>query len=315
MVLFVQTASILFFMIPLAMPPVLNPSFYVNFIVWRGQGANSGSQNSAAVREIASIMQTGLRSSSSNCHNRLSLTGVGYPHSPKLKSTSSAACFPVSEREFMNIVSKGRLRSLFLSNGPRVGNGRRGSAGLRLVDRQPKRSSDSAAQTLMRLVDRQPKRSSDKARLKVLRAEDVRRVRAGPSTERDDKAGTGGDDGAGIRGDDGAGTRGDDGAGIGGDDELGIGGPDDKPGTGRLDNELSTGGEDDEGAVEPAARAFHTGARKLLRRAFLLAARFYTFLVFSSSESVISQTSLLDSSIANSGSSMMSTNRGAPSSR
>ncbi len=206
----------------------------------------------------------------------------------------------------MNAVSKGRLRSPFSGNGPRVGNGRRGSVGLGLVDRRPKGSSD-------------------KARLKVLRAEDVRRVRAGPSTERDDKAGTGGDDGAGTGGDDGAGKGGDDEPGTGGpddepgtggpDDKSGIGRPDDEPGTGRPDDEPGTGGRDDEGAAEPAARAFRTGARRLSRRAFLLAAHSDTFLAFSSLESVIGPTSPSGSSIANSGSSVTSTNRGAPSSR
>ncbi len=196
----------------------------------------------------------------------------------------------------MNAVSKGHLQSLFSSNGPRVGNRQKSSARLGLVNRQPKSSSDKTC-------------------LKVLRAEDVRHVRAGLSTERDNKAGTRRDDGAGTRGDDGADTGGDNGAGIGGDDKPGIGGPDDEPGTGGPDNEPGTGGPDDKGAAEPAARAFHTGARRLSRRAFLLAAHSDTFLVFSSSESVIGPTSPSGFSIANSGSSVTSTNRGAPSSR
>ena len=35
---------------------ILNPSYGVNFIVWRRQGVNSESQNSIATREIVSIM-------------------------------------------------------------------------------------------------------------------------------------------------------------------------------------------------------------------------------------------------------------------
>ena len=60
MVLLAQTDSIFSLTTPLVMLRVINPSFYANFIVWRGQGANYGSQNSAAIREIASIMQIGL---------------------------------------------------------------------------------------------------------------------------------------------------------------------------------------------------------------------------------------------------------------
>ncbi len=212
----------------------------------------------------------------------------------------------------MNTVSKGRLRSLFSGNRPRVGNQRRSSTGLGLVNRRPKDLSD-------------------KSRLTVLRAEDLRCVGAEPSTERDDEAGTRGDDGAGtggddeasIGGDDGAGTGGDDGAGTGeddaadtsGDDEPGTGGPDDEPGIGGPDDEPGTGGQDDKGAAESAARVFRIGARRLLRRAFLLALRSDTFLAFSSSESVIGPTSPIGFSIANSGLSMTSTNHGAPSSR
>ncbi len=154
----------------------------------------------------------------------------------------------------------------------------------------------------LELVDWRPKGSSDKACLKVLRAEDVRRVGAGPSTERDDEAGTGGDDGAGTGGDDGAGT--------GKDDKLGTGGPDDEPSTGGPDDKLGIGGPDNERAAEPVARAFRTGARRLSRRAFLLASRSNTFLAFSSSKFVIGPMLPSGSSIANSGLSVTSTNRG-----
>ncbi len=188
----------------------------------------------------------------------------------------------------MNAVSKSRLQSLFSGNGPRVGNGQRGSTGLGLVNWRPKGSSNKSC-------------------LNVLRAEDVRRVGAGPSTKQDDEAGIGRDDKAG--------TRGDNKADIGRDIKPGTGEPDDKPGTGgqdkkpgirgqdnklgiggrdgdgvgdpRRDNGVGTGGQGDKGAAEPAVRAFYTRAQRLSHRIFLLAARSDTFLAFSSSESVI----------------------------
>ncbi len=170
----------------------------------------------------------------------------------------------------MNAVSKNRLRSLFFGNRSRVGNGQISSAGLGLVDRRPKSSSD-------------------KARLNVLRAEDIRRVGARPSTKRDDKAGKGGNDEVGIGEDDKAGTGRQ-------DDKLGIGRQDGKPGIGGRDgnkvgnsgqnDRVRKGGQSDDGA-EPITMAFHIGAQRLLRHAFLLAARSDTFFTFSSSDSVI----------------------------
>ncbi len=188
----------------------------------------------------------------------------------------------------MNAVSKGRLQSLFLNNGPRVGNGQRGSAGLGLVDWRPKGSFDKAC-------------------FNVLRAEDVRRVGARPSTEQDEEAGIGGDNGAGTGRDNEVGTGGDNEPGTGGlDDEPGTGGRDEKPGTGGQDdkpgtrgrdgdgvgdlghdNGAGTGGQGDERVAEPAASAFRIGAQRLSHRAFLLAARSDTFLALSFSESVI----------------------------
>lgn len=87
----------------------------------------------------------------------------------------------------MNAVSKDRLQLLFSGNRPKVKNGQKNSAGLGLVDQQPKGSFH-------------------KAHLNVLRAEDVRRVRTGSCTEHDDQAGTRKDNEAGKGGDDEAGT-------------------------------------------------------------------------------------------------------------
>lgn len=91
MVLLAQTDLILSWTTPLAMAYILNPSFDSKFIVWHRQDADSGFQNSAAVKEIASIMQAGLEFSNFYCHNCLRLTGVGYSHFSKLRSTSLVA--------------------------------------------------------------------------------------------------------------------------------------------------------------------------------------------------------------------------------
>lgn len=69
MVLLAQTNSILSLITLLVILRILNPSFDANVIVWRGQGTKRKSYNSAAVKRIASIMQTGLQSSNSNCYN------------------------------------------------------------------------------------------------------------------------------------------------------------------------------------------------------------------------------------------------------
>lgn len=64
----------------------------------------------------------------------------------------------------MNVMSKSDLQSLFLGLRPRVGNGKKGFAGLGLNNWWPKGSFD-------------------RARLNVLRAEDIKRIGARPSTE------------------------------------------------------------------------------------------------------------------------------------
>lgn len=109
----------------------------------------------------------------------------------------------------MNVVLKSRLQSLFSDNRLRVGNRQKGSAELRLVDRQAKGFFNKAC-------------------LNILRAEDVRQVGIRPSTEQDNKAGKGGDDKTG--------TRRDNEAGIGRDNEAGIGEQNNKEGKGRQDD-------------------------------------------------------------------------------
>ena len=294
MVLLARTNSILSLTSSLAILHILNPSFDAIFIVCCGQDANSGSHNSAATRGIAYIIYIGLRSSSSNSNDRLNLTSIGHPQSSKLRSNSSAVWFPVSGWESMNVMSKDRLQLFFSDNGPRVRNEQRKFLGLGLVGRRRKESSNKAC-------------------LNVLSAEDSRWVGARLSIKLGDEVG--------IRGDDKASTRGDDKVGIGGDDEVGIGGRD--KASIREDNEASIRRQDIKAemerwdikrVVEPAARACHTGAQRLLRYAFLFAVHSNFFLAFLSSESVISWSSFVDS-IANFGLSVTSTNRDAPFSR
>lgn len=209
------TDSIFFLTSPLAMLRVFNLCLDANFIVCHGQGINSKSQNNAVAREIAPIIQTGLRSSSSNCYDWLSLTGVGHSHSLKLGSTSLTAWFPANRREFMNVVSKGCLQSLFSGNRRRVGNGQRSSTGLGLVDWRPKNLSDKACWNL-------------------LGAEDIRQIKAKLSTKQDDNADTRRDNKAGIKKDNKAGIRGDNKAAIRKKgDEADMKGRDDKVGIGR----------------------------------------------------------------------------------
>lgn len=66
----------------------------------------------------------------------------------------------------------------------------------------------------------------------------------------------------------------------GGQDNNGV----DDPGQ---DNKASPRERDNEGVLEPAARACRIKAQRLSHRAFLLAMRSNSFLAFSSSESVI----------------------------
>ena len=66
---------------------VLNPSSNASFIGWQGQGAKVGSQNRAAARGIASIIQTDLRSKRPNCW--FNLTASRYLQPAKLKSIFS----------------------------------------------------------------------------------------------------------------------------------------------------------------------------------------------------------------------------------
>ena len=178
----------------------------------------------------------------------------------------------------------------------------------------------------MGLVERQCKGSSNKARLNFLRAEDIRWVRAEPSTIQDEKVGKRGDNKAGKRGQDKAGTREHTNAGTRRQNKVGIGG-EIKVGIGRWNvtsterwDELGIGGrddktsirrQDDEEAVEPAASPCYIWIRRLLHCAFLLAAQFNHFLAFSSSEFVIGWL-LSSGSITNFGSLVLSTNRGAP---
>lgn len=187
----------------------------------------------------------------------------------------------------MNAVSKGCLQSLFLDNRPIVGNRQSGFIGLRLVDRQPKNSFDMVC-------------------LNILGAEDVRRVRAGPSIKHDNKTGTRRDNKTGTEEDNEAGTGGDDKTGTEEDNKLGMEGQNNKVGIGGRDNKAATGRRDgnktgdptqdnkagikrrdNKGVAEPVARAFYTRAQRLLHRIFLLVACSNTFLAFSSSESVI----------------------------
>ena len=165
MLLGAQTNSILSLIMPLVMPCIFNPSCNNSFTVWEWQAANNGSQNIAAARDTAFMMQINLGSKSSNYHNRFSLTAVGQPHCAKLRSTSSQAWLLTSGQELINVVSKVRLWSVILCNEPKDGNKQKIS--LALVKRW--------------------KVSSDKACLNVLRVVNGRWGGVGPSIERGDK--------------------------------------------------------------------------------------------------------------------------------
>lgn len=83
-------------------------------------------------------------------------------------------------------------------------------------------------------------------------------------------------------------------AGIGGDnkkdtkkrDKAGTK-RDDKAGRGKQDKETDIGKQDNERAVQPAARFYYIETQRFLHHAFFLAAHFNSFLAFSSLESVI----------------------------
>lgn len=91
MVLLAQTNSSLFLTMPFVMFRILKPSLNARFTVCQWQGSNDGSQNIAAAKGIASMMQIGFGFTSSNCYNRFSLIAVGQTHSAKLKLTSFQA--------------------------------------------------------------------------------------------------------------------------------------------------------------------------------------------------------------------------------
>ena len=164
MILLAHIDSILYLTCLLAISFILNPSFDTNFNMWYSKSADSRNWNNAAARKNASIMYTGLQSSSFNCHNRLSLTSIEHAHSPKVKFTSLIAWFSANRREFINVMSKGCFRSVFLDNKSKVANRQRSFAKLGL--RKWRRT----------------KCSFDKAYLNILRADR-------PGTEQDKKVG------------------------------------------------------------------------------------------------------------------------------
>lgn len=89
----------------------------------------------------------------------------------------------------MNAILKNRLQLFFLGNKLKVGNGRRGFAGLALVNRRHKSLFDKTC-------------------LNILRVENVRRFRAGLTIEQDNRVNTGRDDEVDIREDNKASIRG-----------------------------------------------------------------------------------------------------------
>ena len=88
-VLLAHTALILSFTTSLLILFVLKPSLNASFIVWRVQGVKDESQKRVAVIGIASIIQMGLGSKRSNCHDQFNLTSAGHAQLAKLKFTSS----------------------------------------------------------------------------------------------------------------------------------------------------------------------------------------------------------------------------------
>ena len=86
MVLLAHIVSILSLTMPFLILIVLKPSLKASFIVWKGQGANVGSQNKAAASGIISIIQTGLGSKRSNYYNRFNMTISGHLQPAKVKS-------------------------------------------------------------------------------------------------------------------------------------------------------------------------------------------------------------------------------------
>lgn len=163
----------------------------------------------------------------------------------------------------MNFMLKAYLQSLFSGNGLRVGNQQRGFVGLGLVNWRPKSLSN-------------------KVRFNVLRAEDIKRVKARPSIKQDNEAGIGEDDKAGTKEQDNkVGIREKD------TNKVSDSRRDKEAGIKRRDNKAGIGRQDNKGVAESAARAYHTGAQKLLHCAVFLVMHSNPFLTFYSSKSVI----------------------------
>lgn len=129
-VLLSQTDSIISLAILLAMLRVFSPSLNTSFTLWQWQNINDGSQNIASIREIASMMETSLRSGSSNYHHLFSLTGVGQSHSAKLRSIFSWAWLSENGQKLINAISIICLQLVLLVNEPRGRNEQRSSAEL-----------------------------------------------------------------------------------------------------------------------------------------------------------------------------------------
>ena len=73
--------------------------------VWRGKGTKLGSQKIAAASGIVSIIQAGLHSRSSICHDLFNLTAGRHLHTAKLRSTSSLMWLSANGRVLMKILS------------------------------------------------------------------------------------------------------------------------------------------------------------------------------------------------------------------
>ncbi len=158
--------------------------------------------------------------------------------------------------------------------------------------------------------------------MNILRAENIRQVRAGPSTEWDDKASIGRDDQVGTGGDNKASKRRNNKVSTGENHKVSIRERDNKASTGRQNNKASTrkqenhkvgdprrddkgtiGWQVNEKATKPAARAYRIGTQRLSLYAFLFAARSNHFFAFLFLESMIDWP-LSSGSTVNSGLSM-----------
>ena len=284
------------------MPPlilfVLKPILNASFIVWQVQGAKNGSQNKAITSGIASIIQTGLGSKRSNCHNRFNLTIAGHSQPAKLKSTSFWSWLLANWRELMNAVSKPRLRSFLsvelyeplLSSGfsaPRAENRRRGFAGL--VDTCGQGSSNKDCLNVLRgeSLRKRGRLSTKSGDIRAWR-ETATRVGKWPDDEstgdpgREKGAGTRASTGAGIR----AGTR---------------------VGTEQSNKRMKNSGQKDKG--DPT-RAWSFGSHS-----FILATHSFFFFTTSFSKSVTTWPGLsTTASLAVNSKSVTSVKRGDPSS-